>query len=62
VYNYTCTFVLPQLSDILKDPEPFKLQAVTSDTMSEFNRSSKISLKGKFGAELTKEILGKCER
>lgn len=46
-----------QLSDILMDKEPLKTPTDTEDMISDYNRDTKLSLKGKFGAELSKEIL-----
>ena len=36
---------------------PFTSEVVTETLMTDYNRDSKLSLKGKFGAELSKEIL-----
>lgn len=56
------TIVIPvfffQLTDVMVDTDPFKTQLETTETVSQFNRTTKISLKGKFGAELSKEIIG----
>ncbi|KAL4216990.1 Deafness [Mactra antiquata] len=41
----------------MMDTEPLKSKPAVSQLMSEYNRISKISLKGKFGAEISKEIL-----
>ena len=48
-----------KLSDVMVDTEPMKTGPVESQLMSDFNRTAKLSLKGKFGAELSKEIVGK---
>ena len=39
------------------DKEPLKTPTDTEDMISDYNRDTKLSLKGKFGAELSKEIL-----
>ena len=39
------------------DKEPFTVQSDTEPLMTDYNRDTKLSLKGKFGAELCKEIL-----
>ena len=39
------------------DKEPFTAQSDTEPLMTDYNRDTKLSLKGKFGAELCKEIL-----
>ena len=39
------------------EKEPFTTEVVTEPLMSDYNRDTKLSLKGKFGAELCKEIL-----
>lgn len=46
-----------QLTDVMIDNEAFKTKAVECPLMSEYNRTTKLSLKGKFGAEISKEIL-----
>lgn len=46
-----------QLSDILMDKEPFTAKSDTEPMMTDYNRDTKLSLKGKFGADLCKEIL-----
>lgn len=42
----------------MMETEDLKTTPVESQLMSDYNRVSKISLKGKFGAEISKEILG----
>lgn len=39
--------------------DALKTEPVEETLMSEYNRTTKLSLKGKFGAEISKEILGK---
>lgn len=46
-----------QLTDVMVDCEPFKTSPVTRDFMSEYNRTTKLSLKGQFGADICKEIV-----
>lgn len=46
-----------QLSDILMSKDPFKTTTDKEDMMTDYNRDTNLSLKGKFGAELSKEIL-----
>ena len=40
------------------DRKPLVTALVDTDLVAEFNRTSKVSLKGKLGAEICKEILG----
>ncbi|KAH3748363.1 hypothetical protein DPMN_182807, partial [Dreissena polymorpha] len=46
-----------QLTDMMVDRKPLNVKMTTTDLVQEFNRTSKLSLKGKIGAEICKEII-----
>ncbi|XP_052813461.1 gasdermin-E-like isoform X2 [Mya arenaria] len=46
-----------QLTDVMMVQKPLGISTQQTDLVSEFNRTSKVSLKGKIGAEISKEIL-----
>ncbi|WAR09990.1 hypothetical protein MAR_035066 [Mya arenaria] len=48
-----------QLTDVMMVQKPLGISTQQTDLVSEFNRTSKVSLKGKIGAEISKEILDK---
>jgi hypothetical protein len=55
---YIWILIYLKLTDVMVDTEPMKTGPVESQLMSDFNRTTKLSLKGKFGAQLSKEIVG----
>lgn len=46
-----------QLTDVMVDRDHFKTKPVATSLMSDYNRTTKLSLKGQFGGDICKEIV-----